>query len=249
MKAFLTMTLIASASLLTSACSAEPQPSSGAENVAPADEDNSSSNMDETAAANSPQPANPGVAASETKIASSDAATPAKAGTAASPSGAWTVDYAKSTLGFSATETGTAFDGRFEKYDAKINFNPADLSSAFIDVTVDMTSAKTGDKQRDIALPEDDWFAAKKFPSTHFTSTKIEKTGVGEYIAHGLLTIREASKPVNLPFSLRIDGDTAHAIGSTSLARTDYGVGQGDFADDQWVGLNVKVTVDIVATR
>lgn len=168
---------------------------------------------------------------------------------AAKPAGAWTVDYAESRLGFSATQTGKSFDGEFEKYDATIVFDPADLSKTSIDVAVDMTSAKTGDKQRDTALPGSDWFKAKDFPSARFQSSNVEETGAGAYVAHGSLTIRDATKNIDLPFTLAIDGDTAKASGGLTLLRTDFGVGQGDFATDEWVGLDVKVTVEITATK
>lgn len=165
------------------------------------------------------------------------------------PAGSWAVNYAESRLGFSATQTGKSFDGEFTKYDAKIVFDPADLASASIDVTVDMRSAKTGDKQRDTALPGSDWFKANDFPSARFQSSSVEQTGEGAYVAHGSLTIRDATKDVDLPFTLAINGDAAKANGEVTLLRTDFGVGQGEFATDEWVRLDVKVTVDITATR
>lgn len=161
----------------------------------------------------------------------------------------WSVDYGKSALSFTATQTGTAFTGRFRKFEAAIVFDPDDLSSATIDVSIDMASAETGDRQRDIALPEKDWFDAKSHPTASFVSRNVEATGAGAYVAHGTLTIRDASKSVDLPFNLTIDGNVAHATGGVTLIRTDFGVGEGDFASDEWVGFNVDVNVDISATR
>lgn len=161
----------------------------------------------------------------------------------------WSVDYSKSRLAFSAVQTGNEFEGHFEKFNAKIVFDPADLSVASIDVDIDMSSAKTGDRQRDVALPGKEWFDAKAHPVAKFVSTDIEETASGEYVAHGALTIRDATKNVDLPFSLAIDGNEAHAIGEAELIRTDFGVGQGEFESDEWVGFGVTVKVDITATR
>ncbi|MBI1364715.1 MAG: polyisoprenoid-binding protein [Alphaproteobacteria bacterium] len=170
-------------------------------------------------------------------------------GSGASPtSSKWTVDYAKSTLGFSAIEAGKSFQGKFKRFDASISFDPANLADASIDVSVDMNSAETGDMQRDIALPEDDWFAAKKYPAARFVSRNIVKVGE-KYIAHGALTIRDTTKPLDLPFSLEIHENKAHAVGEVRLLRTDFGVGQGGFSDDEWVGYDVIVTIDITASR
>ncbi len=199
-------------------------------------------------------PAPDAAAAAETANASEEGSAAAAAteqGASAADRGpiAWTVDMAKSKLGFSASQTGKAFDGRFEKFDAKILFNPADLSTTSIDVTIDMTSAKTGDKQRDQALPASDWFKTKEFPTAKFVSTNVEESGEGRYIAHGSLTIRDRTNPIDLPFSLHLSSDEAHAQGEVTLMRVDFGVGQGEFATDEWVGLEVKVSVDIAATR
>ena len=161
----------------------------------------------------------------------------------------WTVDYGASRLGFSGTQTGKAFEGSFGKFEATIDLDPADPSTASIDVVVDMTSARTGDRQRDAALPGSDWFKATEFPTARFSSTSVEKTGEGRYVAHGSLTMRGVSKSLDLPFSLTTAGNTAQAVGEADLMRNDWGVGQGEFVGDDWVALQVKVNVEVTATQ
>ena len=163
--------------------------------------------------------------------------------------GAWVVDTAKSLLEFTATQSGAAFTGKFGKFDAEIVLDPENLSAASIRVTVDMTSATTGDRQRDDALPSVDWFSAKAFPAATFHSSEIVSLGEGAYEARGALKIRDAEKPLVLPFTLSISGDRAVADGTISLVRTDFGVGQGEFSTDEWVGFNVGVRVHIEASR
>lgn len=227
MRNLMALFLVAAASLLTPACGAEPAESGRSEDSAPAKTDDPSGETQLAALDESPAPS---------------AADPA-------PASDWSVDYGKSTLGFTATQAGKSFDGRFEKFDAKIIFDPADLPKASIDVTVDMTSAKTGDRQRDTALPDRDLFNAKAYPNAKFVSRDIEEAGSGEYVAHGALTIRDKTKDVDLPFSLEINENTAHATGGLTLVRTDFGVGQGELASDEWVAFDVDVKVDVTATR
>ncbi|MEQ1930843.1 MAG: YceI family protein [Parvularculaceae bacterium] len=161
----------------------------------------------------------------------------------------WTVDYAASRLGFTATQSGAAFEGEFEKFDAKIALDPDNPATAMIEVTIDMTSAATGDQQRDTALPGSDWFKVREFPSARYVATKVVRAADGSFVAEGDLTIRGVTKPLPLPFTLVIAGDAATAKGEATLMRTDFGVGEGEFADGAWVGLDVKVTIDIRATR
>jgi len=163
--------------------------------------------------------------------------------------GTWIVDKATSWVGFTGTQTGKEFRGRFLAYDAAIELDPNNLAAAKIEVEIDMTSAKTGDKQRDDALPGKDWFAAAAFPKAHFRSRDVFATGSGTYEARGSLTIREVTRDLALPFRLSIDGNRASADGMVVLVRTDYGVGQGEFATGEWVGLDVKVSFHIEATR
>lgn len=164
--------------------------------------------------------------------------------------GAWVVDKAASRIEFSGTQTGKAFTGAFEDFAATIVFDPEDLSAARIDVVIDTGSAKTGDRQRDAALPGAEWFSSKAFAEARFASTSVTAAGAGAYVASGKLSIRGVEKDLSLPFTLSIADGRATADGAVLLNRVDFGVGQGEeFLTDKWVGYDVKVTVHIEATR
>ncbi len=161
----------------------------------------------------------------------------------------WTVDLAKSKLGFSGNQTGEPFAGAFTRYNAVIALDPAHPETSHIKVTVDLSSATTGDTQRDTALPEDDWFDIAHFPQATFISDTLRKKPDGSYEAAGTLTLRGATHPLTLPFTLDINGANAHAKGHATLVRTAFGVGQGQWATSDYVALEVGIDIDIVATR
>lgn len=161
----------------------------------------------------------------------------------------WTIDTAKSHLGFTGSQSGTPFSGSFGKFSGTIVFDPANPGAGHADVTIAMASAATGDQQKDGALPGSDWFAVDKFPTAEFKATSFKATGKDAYEADGTLTIRGIAKPVILPFTLTISGDTAEAKGKLQLVRTDYGVGQGTWSNGQYVALDVAVTLDVVASK
>jgi polyisoprenoid-binding protein YceI len=160
----------------------------------------------------------------------------------------WKVLPAQSVLGFSGVQTGEKFSGKFSRFEAKIALDPQKLEDAHIDVAVDTASAVTGDKQRDEALPAADWFDVAHFPQARFVSRQVKKAGEG-YEAIGDLSLRGVTKEVVLRFTLEIAGDKAHAKGHADLVRTAFGVGQGDWADGQWVALEVGVTFDLKAEK
>jgi polyisoprenoid-binding protein YceI len=161
----------------------------------------------------------------------------------------WSVDGAKSNLGFLGTQSGAPFEGHFTKWQAEIDFDPANLASGRAQVTIDMSSATTNDPEKDQSLPQSDWFNVKSFPQATFQATSFRAKGGNAYEAVGTLSIRGVKKDVILPFTFETEGNAGHAKGKLELLRTDYGVGQGEWSSGQMVGLTVAVVVDIRATK
>ena len=161
----------------------------------------------------------------------------------------WTIDPAASKLGFSGKQNGEAFAGHFGQFSGTVAFDPAKPEAGHADIVIDMASAGTGDTQRDEALPQAEWFDAKKFPQGHFVASGFRSKGGDAYEATGRLSIRGVARDVTLPFTLTVSGDTAHARGHLELVRTAYGVGQGPWSSGQWVALEVGVDLDVVARK
>ncbi len=160
----------------------------------------------------------------------------------------WTVAKG-STLGFSTSWGGQALEGRFDQWTADIAFSPDALDRSHVKVTIDLASVATGDPQRDVALPGADFFDVAEHPKAIFTADSFEAAGQNRYIAKGKLSLRGVTKPVRLPFTLKIDGDKARMSGVTSLDRTAFGVGQGEWQATDQIPAQVKVSVALTATR
>lgn len=161
----------------------------------------------------------------------------------------WVVDKGASALGFRASASGAAFNGRFQRWDAAISFDPKNLAASSVTATIDVGSAGTGNADRDELLPTADWFAAAKYPKATFVSRKFVDKGGGAYEAHGELTIKGVKRPVVLPFKLAITGDVAKMTGSLVLDRTAFGVGTGQWKSDDTVSTRVTVLVNLTARK
>jgi len=172
-------------------------------------------------------------------------ASPALAG----PAPGWTVDAAGSKLGFRGAMNGDAFNGLFRRWSAQIAFDPKNLAGSKAMVSVDVASAVTGDPDRDQAMPTADWFSAKTQPTAYFVTTGFKDLGGGRYQATGDLTLRGVKKPIVLPFTLAISGDTARMNGAVALNRTDFGIGQGQWKTGDVVATQVTVTIALTAHR
>jgi polyisoprenoid-binding protein YceI len=162
---------------------------------------------------------------------------------------AWTVDKARSVLGFKGQASGVGFEGRFRTWDAQITFDPDNLANARVVATVNVGSVATGNGERDALLPTAAFFDAARFPRATFVAGRFVSRGGNRYAATGDLTIKGITKPVTLPFTLAIDGDTAQMTGSVALNRSAFAVGTGQWASDDTIDRTVVVTINLTATK
>lgn len=157
----------------------------------------------------------------------------------------WSVVPGESRIGFSGSHAGKAFKGTFERWQADITFDPANLSTAKATVSVALSSAKTGDTTYDKTLPTVDWFDIAKTPSGVFETTAFRSVGGDKYEADGSLDVRGFKVPVKLAFEFKTNGDTAKLTGKTQLKRLDFGIGKGSDAPGEWVSLDIPIDVSV----
>lgn len=156
----------------------------------------------------------------------------------------YTVQPAASTLAFSDTFQGEVFHGRFGQWTAAISYDDADLAACRFDVEVMLASAKTGDNDRDGALPGTDFFNTAKFPSARFVSTGFRRNG-SQVIADGNLTLRGVTRPVSLQVTFKPQAGGAILDVAGTVKRLDFGVGGGDYADTSVIGADVKISAHL----
>jgi polyisoprenoid-binding protein YceI len=160
----------------------------------------------------------------------------------------WNVDAAKSKLGFSVQWSGEAFAAHFDSWKANIDFDPANLAASHADVTIALGSEASEESDFDTGLKGAQGFAAAQFPSAHFVTKSFTHKSGNDYVADGTLTLKGISRDVSLPFVLTINGKQAHMVGTAHVVRTDFGIGQGQWAAPTPVSHDVTVNIDITAT-
>lgn len=154
-----------------------------------------------------------------------------------------------STLGFTTAWSGEPIEGRFERWTAVVMFSPDALDRSSVRVSIDLATARTGDEQRDASITSADWFDTAAHPKATFAANRFSKTGEGRFIAHGRLSLRGVTQPLDLPFRLKIDGDRADVSGVTSLDRTVFGVGQGEWTSTDQIPSKVTIRIALKARR
>lgn len=185
-----------------------------------------------------------GAAASKTKQTAPAAAAAVQLGP-----DAWVVEQSASKIAFAGKHEERAFTGEFQRWSAQITFNPAKLDSAKAVVTIDLASAKTSSTYYDGTLPEADWFDIAKTPQATFTSKSFRALGGDKYEADGDLILHGITKPLTLPFTLKIDGAKATMDGKLTVKRLDYNLGANSDPEAAWVDNNVDLTIHVTAQK
>ena len=145
--------------------------------------------------------------------------------------------------------------GKFGKWDATIQFDPAKPDDTRVRVVIPMAQVDAGDPFFNESLVDKDWFYVRENPEAVFEVNEgVLKDSETQYEATGVLTVKGVRYPVRLPFTLNINGATAKMHGEITLKRLDLKIGSETAAtkpadDKDWVGDDVRVVIDVVATR
>ncbi|WP_174299744.1 YceI family protein [Caulobacter sp. S45] len=161
----------------------------------------------------------------------------------------WTVDKAASRLTFRAVMNGQPFDGVFRSWDAQIAFDPHNLATSRATLTVDTTSALTGQPIKDAALPNSEWLATTAFPQATMVTRLITQTGPGRYQASADVHIRGVAWRTTVPFTVVISHDDGRMQSTLTLDRRTFGIGEGPFRSPAPVDPLVQVSLRLVAKK
>ena len=160
---------------------------------------------------------------------------------------AYTAVGPQSRLTFTGVQAGAPFTAEFRKFTASITFAPEQIANSRFDVSIDMISVDSKDKDRDGTMRGSDLFAVAQFPTAHYVTRAFSKTP-GGFRATGSLTLRGVTRDVPITFQFTPTAGGATLTGAAEVKRLDFGVGQGDWKSTEWVGNDVKIGFSLVLT-
>ena len=152
----------------------------------------------------------------------------------------------KSSITFAYKQMNVPLDGKFKKFVAQIDFDPAKPEAAQAKFDIDLASIDTGSSDGDEEVAGKDWFNAKAFPTAKFVSTGVKSLGANRFEVQGKLTIKGKTLPVSAPFTFKPDAAVAMFDGSLTIKRLDYAIGEGEWADVSTVANEVQIKFHIV---
>ncbi len=136
-------------------------------------------------------------------------------------------------------------NGYFKGLKGTIVFDPNNLATASMDVTVAISTISTGIGLRDKDLKKEDYFNASKFPVIRMRSVSVVKsTKAGTYILNAALTIKGVTKNISFPFTAVVSDKGCLFKANFSLDRTSFGVG-----DTKKIDNKVTVLLQVFAKK
>jgi polyisoprenoid-binding protein YceI len=172
--------------------------------------------------------------------------------------GDYALDSTHTRLGFTARHAMvTKVRGSFEEFEAKAHLDFEDPTRSTAEVTFQIASVATGQKQRDEHLRTNDFFDAQTYPTGHFVSTGIVRKGEDSYEMTGDLTLKGITKPVTLSWDFT--GTAKDPYGNTragfegkgTLNRKDWGIEYNAVLETGGVMISDKIVLefDVSAVR
>ena len=153
----------------------------------------------------------------------------------------------KSAINFTYQQMGVKLDGRFKKFAARLNFDPAKPTEAKTTIDVDLASVDTGAAEGDEEVAGKQWFNTKAFPTAQFVSGSVKALGGNRYEVAGKLTIKGMTQEIVVPATFTTQGNTGVFDGAFTIRRGDFAIGEGAWAKFDIVANDIVVKFRITA--
>jgi len=120
---------------------------------------------------------------------------------------------------------------RFDRFDARYDYDPGKPEASQIQVTIDADSLDVGDAAIGKQFARQ-FLGADRFPQATFTSAGVQQTGPGHGLLPGQLTLNGVTRPVTLdvtfngtsPAFLGLGGHRMGFSATADVKRSDFGL-------------------------
>ncbi|MGM0633352.1 MAG: YceI family protein [Pseudomonadota bacterium] len=145
--------------------------------------------------------------------------------------GQYTLDKDHATLLFKVDHLGfSTYVGRFNDFDATLDFDPENVENSSLEVIVETASIDVNNPE----FAEDlraDWFEVESFPQATFRTTRFVEGDGNDFVFEGELTLLGNTEPVMLNVTSNGGGRNfltrSYTLGfsaSTTFQRSDFGM-------------------------
>jgi polyisoprenoid-binding protein YceI len=163
-------------------------------------------------------------------------------------------DASGSTIGFSVHQFLGTTDGKFTKFNGKIDVDRERTENSSVTTQIDVRSLDTRIKKRDDHLRSAEFFNVEKFPQIVFKSRSVKQTGPQSGDILGDLTIHGVTKPVTLHVKLLTSPNetsrTRWAVTVDPITRRDFNLMFAPASESvSGISQTVAINIEIQAKR
>lgn len=162
---------------------------------------------------------------------------------------AQTVDLARSEIGFGFRQENVPGSGKFRRFAADVGFDAARPEALHATVEVDVTSVDLGDPGWNSDIQGASWFNTRQFPKATFVANGARALGGGRFEVPAKFTLKGVTRDVVATFIAKAEGGGTLLDGLVPLKRTEFGVGDGAWADTRVVANEVVVRFKMFLKR
>ena len=172
--------------------------------------------------------------------------------TATAQAATWKVDAAHTNVGFTVSHLFTSVQGRFDRFNGSIEFDPHQPEQTVVRGSIEASSINTNNEKRDKHLRSGDFFDVEKYPTLDFESTGIRDISGNKAKLEGKLTIHGVTRSVVLDVTFRGQGSDpwgnvrAGFAATLNINRKDYGLNWNEMLETGGflVGDEVEIRID-----
>jgi polyisoprenoid-binding protein YceI len=158
-------------------------------------------------------------------------------------------DPAKSNITAAFKQMNVPVEGKFKKFDARIEFDAAKPDASKANVDIDITSFDLGDPAFNSEVMKKDWFNAAQFPHASFASTAMKSIASDKFDVSGKLTIKGKTADVHFPMGMKKEGSNLVFEGALPIKRLAFNIGEGEWKDTSVVADEVTIKFRVVAAQ
>ncbi|NVJ61582.1 MAG: YceI family protein [Gammaproteobacteria bacterium] len=146
--------------------------------------------------------------------------------------GQYKLDPEHTTVLFKVKHLGlSTYVGRFNEFDASLDFDPNNMSKTRLDAQVKINSIDVNNKDLEETLRDDDWFDSQRFPVASFKTLSVSPGENGNFIFNAELTLKGVTKPISL--NATFNGGASNVLtgyytlgfsAQGSLKRSEFGI-------------------------
>lgn len=158
------------------------------------------------------------------------------------------IDKKMSSIDVTFTQMGVSVDAAFKRFSGTVDYDPANVAAAKVQLSVDVASFDIGDPEYSKEVLKKEWFNASQFPQATFASSAIKALSTNQLQVQGKLVIKGKALEVAVPVTLQQQGKTRIFTGVLPIKRLYFNIGEGEWKDTDTLADEVRIKFKIVNT-